>query len=174
METALVVIDVQVGIVASAYDAAGVMERIRSLQDRARAAGVPVVHVQHAEPGSPLERGKSTWEIHPTVAPVAGEPVVHKMHCDSFHETEMQQVLGRLGARHLIIAGCQTDYCIDTSCRRAVTLGYNVTLVADAHSTEGNGVLTGEQIIAHHNRTLNGFGSESAYIRVKPAAEINL
>ena len=177
METALVVIDVQVGVVEEAHDAAGVMERIRGLQERARAAGVPVVHVQHHDPdgvGSPLEQGKPAWEIHPTVAPVAGEPVVHKMQCDSFHETELQQVLGRLGARHLVIAGCQTDYCVDTSCRRAVTLGYNVTLAADAHSTVGNGVLTAEQIIAHHNRMLNGFGSEKAYVRVKPVAEIEL
>ncbi|HLN60697.1 MAG TPA: cysteine hydrolase family protein [Symbiobacteriaceae bacterium] len=177
METALVVIDVQVGVVESAHDAAGVLERIRQLQDRARAAGVPVVHVQHHDPdgvGSPLEQGKPAWEIHPTVAPAAGEPVVHKMQCDSFHETDLQQVLGRLGARRLVIAGCQTDYCVDTSCRRAVTLGYSVTLAADAHSTVGNGVLTAEQIIAHHNQTLRGFGSEEAHIRVVPAAEIEL
>jgi nicotinamidase-related amidase len=177
MEKALVVIDMQVGIMENAHDAEGVLERVRGLQEKARAAGVPVIHVQHQDPpgyDSPLESGKPTWEIHPTVSPVADESVVHKVHCDSFHETELKQLLEERGIRHLVIAGCQTDYCIDTSCRRAVTLGYGVTLVKDGHSTEGNGVLTPEQIIAHHNRTLNGFGGEEIMVRVKPAADVEL
>jgi nicotinamidase-related amidase len=173
-DTALLVVDVQVGqIERPVFRGEEVLALIRGLLKRARAAGVPVVHVRHeAAEGELFERGSRGWEIHPSAAPDAGEPVVAKRAADAFHETGLREVLDGLGVRRLVVAGCRTDYCIDTTCRRATTLGYDVTLAADAHTTTDNDVLRAAQIIAHHNATLDDFGDESHAVTVRPAAEI--
>ena len=140
---------------------------------RARAAGVPVVYVQHdgGEDG-PVPAGSPGWAIHPEVAPAAGEPVVRKRASDSFHETRLRQELEARGVRRLFVVGCRTEYCVDTTCRRAVSLGYDVTLVSDAHTTVDNGVLTAADIIAHHNATLDDFGTEEHVVTVRRAGEV--
>jgi nicotinamidase-related amidase len=173
-DTALLIVDVQVGqIERPVFGGEEMLGRIGDLLSRARAAGAPVVHVQHeGEPGGPLERGTRGWEIHPAVAPAEGEPVVAKRASDSFHETNLREVLDGLGVRRLVVAGCRTEYCVDTTCRRATTLGYDVTLAADAHATTDDGVLPPAQIIAHHNATLDDFGNDRHVVTVRPAAEI--
>jgi nicotinamidase-related amidase len=70
------------------------------------------------------------------------------------------------------VTGCRSDYCVDTTCRSAISHGYDVTLVSDAHSTINRTVLTADLIVAHHNATLNGFGPEERQIAVKPTSEI--
>lgn len=173
-ETALLVVDVQVGqIERPVFRAAEVLGHIGELLGRARAAGAPVVYVRHETPeGELFAPGSRAWEIHPSVAPAAGEPVVAKRAADAFHETELREVLERLGVRRLVVAGCRTEYCIDTTCRRATTLGYDVTLAADAHTTTDNGVLGAADIVAHHNATLDDFGDERHTVAARPAATI--
>jgi len=146
------------------------LARLARLQALARQHAVPLVHVQHGgPPAHRLARGTEGWGFLPAVAPAGAEAVVHKQSCDAFHDTSLLQTLGALGARRLIVAGCMTQYCIDTTCRRAVSLGYDVTLVADGHLNAGSAGLTFEQVIAHHNELLDGFNAGSATIRAVPA-----
>jgi nicotinamidase-related amidase len=173
--SALLVIDVQVGVMD--WPAAGandekVLMNIAGLLSRARSAGVPVIYVQDNDMGAPV--GSPEWQIHPTVAPKLGEPVVNKMACDSFYETALADELDKRGIDRLIVCGCRSQYCIDTTCRSAVARGYDVTLAGDAHTTMENGVISAAQIIAHTNRTLNGFGNAQHEIAVQPTAEISL
>ena len=172
---ALLVIDVQKGIVRapSILDAGGVLKRIRKLQDRFREAGAPVLHVQHDGPsGHRVEKGTPGWEIELAVVPAQNEPVIHKRASDAFFETALQEQLGALGITDLVIAGCMTQYCVDTTCRRAVSLGYNVFLASDAHTTADDGELTASQIVSHHNTILDGFSAGEHAIVVQRTGEI--
>lgn len=172
-ETALVVIDVQKGLIEEAYQRDEILERIATLLDRARATQTPVVYVQHNEPkGYQLEVGTDAWQIHPAIAPQSDEPVVNKRASDAFYDTTLKQELDRRGIRHLVVVGGQTEYCVDTTVRRATTCGYDVTLVSDAHTTYGSASLTAPQIIAHTNEMLDGFHSDTCAIIVKPTSGI--
>jgi nicotinamidase-related amidase len=173
--SALLIIDVQNGLVKlmPAEVRATVLLNIRALLAKARSSGIPVVHIQHDGPkGHPLETHTEDWEINASVNPSCGEPVINKRESDSFFETELQPELERRGITHLIIAGGMTEYCVDTTCRRATTLGYDVTLVSDAHLTRDNVVLTAANIIAHHIFVLIGFGAGDHVIKTKHTAEI--
>src|SRR5215475_14179968 len=176
MNTALLVIDVQVGIIdhSPAYNKDQVLANINDLLTEARAAGVPVIYVRHdGGKGDSLEAHTAGWPIHQRVAPVDGEPIVDKQSCSSFYETPLQAMLNKAEVSHLIVTGCMTEYCIDTACRHATTLGFDVTLVSDGHTTIDNELLKAEQIIAHHNRALNGFSSGKHTVTVKPVSEID-
>jgi len=160
MTTALLVIDLQRGMFGAGqapHDGDGVLSRVADLLAQARSRGVPVLHVQHdGGPGDDLERLTRGWEIHPAVAPRDGEPVIEKTVCSAFHGTDLDARLRARGVTRLVIAGMQTEYCIDTNCRAAHGLGYEVVLVKDGHTTFDTPVLSAAQIVAHHNRTLNG------------------
>jgi nicotinamidase-related amidase len=175
--TALLVIDVQVGIIDGfhAYRGREVMEQINGLRTRARTANVPIIYVQHdGAQGDPLEAGSEGWQIHPDIKPLQDDLIVHKRACDSFFETTLQKELEARNITHLIVTGCMTEYCVDTSARRAVSNGYDVTLVSDAHTTIDNKHLTAAQIIAHHNGLLDGFDAGSNAIKVKAAEEVTI
>ncbi len=175
MKAALLIIDVQVGLVAlmpcEVKDS--VMPNIGGLLGRARTSGTDVIFVQHdGSTGHPLEVNSAGWAIEPSIAPLAGDAVIRKKASDSFFETGLGEELRKRGIDRLIVAGGMTEYCIDTTCRRAVTLGYDVTLVGDGHLSRDNGVLTAAQVIAHHNSVLDGFDAGGHAIKVKPAAEV--
>src|SRR5271155_654356 len=128
-----------------------VLSNITALLSKARFSGIPVLFIQHDGPkGHPLETGTPAWAIHPSILPLNGEPVIRKKASDSFFETRLAEALQTGEISRLIIAGAMTEYCVDTTCRRAITLGYDVTLAGDAHLTRGTPVLTAAQIIAHH------------------------
>ena len=124
--------------------------------------------------GHPLEAETPAWAIHPSISPLPGEPVIRKKASDSFFETRLAELTEAAEINHLIIVGGMTEYCVDTTCRRAVTLGYDVTLVADAHLTRDTPVLTAAQIIAHHNLLLNGFAAGIHSIKVIPTDQVSL
>ena len=175
--SALLVIDVQVGIIEGfkAYRANEVLHQINSLLERARSSGTPVIYIQHdGENGHPLEAGSPGWQIHPAIKPEKDDLIVRKKASDSFFETNLQDELASLDINHLIATGCMTEYCVDTTVRRAVSNGYDVTLVSDAHTTIDNKLLTAAQIIAHHNSLLNGFDAGRHAITVKPSDEVAL
>jgi nicotinamidase-related amidase len=176
-ETALLIIDVQVGIIEGfhAYRGREVLGHINKLLSKARATNVPIIYVQHdGEAEHPLEVGTEGWQIHPDIKPHAEDLIIRKRASDSFFETTLQSELERRGIKHLIITGCMTEYCVDTTSRRAVSLGYDITLVSDAHTTIDNKLLTAAEIIAHHNALLDGFDAGSHSITVKPTDEVNL
>jgi len=169
-QTALLVIDVQMfGFDETnlVYESDQLISKIGTLITQAREARVPVVYVQHSEPEELV--GSPAWEIHPVIAPGTGEVIIQKQHPDSFQDTNLQRELESLGIKKLNIAGMQTEYCIDTTCRRAYSLGYSVTLVKDAHSTWNTDLLTASQIIAHHNEVLSSW-----FVELKAADEIQL
>ena len=168
---ALIIIDVQMfGFDDSdpVYEGDQLLSKIGGLIAQAHLAGLPVVYVQHCgSEGNVHELGTPGWGIHPAIAPVAGEVIVQKRHPDAFQDTSLQRELESMGIKELIIAGLQTEYCVDTTCRRAYSLGYEVTLVKDAHSTWDTDLLTAPQIIAHHNEVLGGW-----FAKLKAADEI--
>ncbi len=183
MPTALLIIDVQNAVLAGQaaaerqqqVDAAldGTVMRLQVLQARARACGIPVVMVQHnGEADHRLATGTNGWAIRRELTPAPGEAVVQKTSCDSFYRTDLAERLAAHSTTHLVIGGCMTQFCVDTTVRRAVTLGYNVTLIADGHTTaDGNG-LTFSQIVDHHNATLDGFDAGTNSVTVRPAEQI--
>ncbi len=157
-DTALLVIDMQIGNFSepdSIYKGNELLAKVKNLIARARSAQIPIVYVQNnGGSGDPDAYGTPGWEIHPSIAPVEIDVVVQKRTPDAFHETNLHSELESRGIKKLVIAGLQTEYCIDTTCRRAFSLGYAVTLVKDAHSTWDSSHFTAQQIIEHHNRVL--------------------
>ncbi len=181
-KTALVVIDVQRGILndshlqrkeetTKALDETVV--RIAGLIARARAASVPVIYVQHdGGPGHRLDPNGEGWALRPEITPAVGEVVIRKRASDSFFETHLEEELAARNITRLVIAGCMTQYCVDTTVRRAVSLGYDVVLAGDGHMTADSGALRFEQIIAHHNAVLDGFDAGNHEARVVTSADV--
>jgi nicotinamidase-related amidase len=170
--SALLIIDIQEGMFSipgfDVHEPHAFLSRVAALIARARTVGVPVIYVQHlGVAGSPLETGTGGVEIHATIAPQADELVIPKEESDAFLRTELRAELDRLGVTALYVCGMQTEYCVDTTCRRAHGLGYDVILIEDGHTTGGAGSLTGEQIVAHHNETLGG-----SFVTLRRAAEV--
>jgi len=170
-DTALVVIDVQRGMFAfpeQPYEGDAMLRLIADLVARARAASVPVIFVQHdGGAGHPLEKPGENWEIHPATGYVPGDLLVEKQNCDSFQATGLQDMLSDLRVDTLVLAGMMTEYCVDTACRRAFSLGYKVILAGVAHSTLSREHLSAQQIVQHHNVILDG-----SFATVKAASEI--
>jgi nicotinamidase-related amidase len=150
--TALLVVDVQNGVVAGAHERDPVVARIGELVERAREADVPVVWVQHSD--DELPKGSDDWRIVPELAPDETEPRVEKTYGDSFEDTNLETVLSELGVGRLLVVGAQTDACIRSTLHGALVRGYDATLVSDAHTTEDQtpwGAPPPDQVIAHTN-----------------------
>jgi len=179
-ETALLVIDVQVSIMdgngdepSPAYRRDEVLALIDALLTKARAANVPVIYLQHDHASfAPMQPGADGWHIHPAVAPTPGELVIRKRASDGFYATSLRGELDARGVTHLVIVGAETEYCVDTTVRRALSLDYDVTLVSDAHTTGFNGRSPVAEVIVHHNEVLANLPHPKHEIRVVPAAEI--
>jgi nicotinamidase-related amidase len=170
-DVALLVIDVQMfgfGEDSPVHAGESLLVKVGDLIARARAAGVPVIYVQHCgKAGEIDEPGAPAWEIHPAIAPAESETIVQKRHPDAFQETTLLQELESRNIKRLVVTGMQTEYCVDTTCRRAYSLGYDVVLVQDGHSTWDTEHLTASQVIAHHNATLGGW-----FVTLKAARDI--
>jgi nicotinamidase-related amidase len=150
--TALLVIDVQNGVVAEAYERDRVVSNIGALVNRARADNVDVVWVQHHSAELPL--GSEPWQYVPELQPGESEPVVDKAYADSFEETELEAVLAARGIGRLVVTGAQTDECIRSTLHGAVVRGYDALLVGDAHTTDDAtefGAPPPDKVIAHTN-----------------------
>jgi nicotinamidase-related amidase len=131
---ALVVIDMQRGVVADAFEVERVVANINSLVDKARREHVPVVWIQHADDN--LAVGSAPWEYIDELQRVDDEPLVHKRYGDSFEDTELESILAEHRVGRLVVTGAQTDACIRSTLHGALVRGYDATLVADAHTTE--------------------------------------
>jgi len=132
--TALVVIDMQEGVVGHAYDVDRVVANINSLIDKARSEDVPIIWVQHSDEGMP--EGSEGWPYVSELVRLDDEPLVHKHYNDSFEETDLEVLLAERAIGHLVVAGAQTDACIRSTLHGALVRGYDATLVEDAHTTE--------------------------------------
>jgi nicotinamidase-related amidase len=151
-KTALLVIDVQSGVVAGNYNRDAVVANVGSLVHKARSEQIPVVWVQHSD--HHLRKGSEEWKIVPELKPDGTESLVEKSYGDSFEATNLEDVLAGLGVGRLVVTGAQTDACIRATLHGAFTRGYDATLVGDAHTTEDlseYGAPPPEQVIAHTN-----------------------
>ena len=150
--TALLVIDVQNGVVEGAHQRDAVVANVASLVEKARRERVPVVWVQHSDKG--LARGSEKWRIVPELSPGEAEVLVEKNYGDAFEETTLESVLAGLGVGRLVVVGAQTDMCVRSTLHGAFVRGYDATLVKDAHTTEDLtawGAPPPDQVIAHTN-----------------------
>ena len=161
-KSALVIIDVQSGLFDGSdipYNDKELIETINEIISKARISNTPVIFVQHNDEGvdNPLSPNTEGWQIHPALKISNEDIYIQKNHPDSFHDTKLQKQLESHGITKLVIAGLQTEYCIDTTCRRAYSLGYEVILIENGHSTYDTECLTAEQVISHHNQVLGGW-----------------
>lgn len=175
MTSALLIIDVQTALCTgpwATFEADKVVDRINTLSGQARAAGIPVVFVQHEEEQGPLQLNADGWQLYErlTVQPEDGH--IRKAGSDAFHRTELLSVLQTHGVSRLVVCGMQSEFCVDSTVRAALALGYPVTLVADGHTTLDNGVLSAAQISAHHNTTLANLGSYGPRVTAIPAEQV--
>ncbi|PJI85570.1 isochorismatase family protein [Luteimicrobium subarcticum] len=151
--TALVVVDMQKGVLSDAYERDAVVANVAACVEKARAQGVPVVWVQHSDDEN-LPRGSEAWEYVDELRRADDEALVHKRYADAFEETDLEDRLAGLSAGRLVVAGAQTDECIRGTLHGAVVRGYDATLVSDAHTTEDLsewGAPTPDLVIAHTN-----------------------
>ncbi|MBL0150882.1 MAG: isochorismatase family protein [Ideonella sp.] len=133
-QAVLLIVDVQVGVVKDAFDAPRIIGNIARTVERARARGVPVIWVQHSS--EELLPGSAAWQWVPELVPAPGETLIHKHFNSSFEDTSLDEELARLGATHITLAGAATNWCIRATAYGALERGYDLTLVADAHTTE--------------------------------------
>jgi nicotinamidase-related amidase len=151
--TALLVIDVQNGVVDGSHKRDDVVANINALVDKARAEDVPVIWVQHQDDG-PLKPGSEGWEYVPELVRRDAEPLVAKEYGDSFEDTNLESLLAERGVGRVVVAGAQTDACIRSTLHGAMARGYDATLVGDAHTTEDlteYGAPSPDMVIAHTN-----------------------
>ena len=177
MHPALLIIDVQQALCSGkykAFESERVIERINSVSRKMRDAGAPVIVIQHESEGGPLDFGTDGWKLAEGLKTSPTDIFLRKKATDSFHQTELQALLREKGIRDLVICGLQSDFCVDTTTRRALALGYPVVLVADGHSTLDNSVLSAAQISAHHNETLTNITSFGPRVRAIPASEFRV
>jgi nicotinamidase-related amidase len=162
-KTALLVIDMQVGLLEDTnypiFNKNQLISNVNKLIERARNSEAVIIFVRHTEgQGSPLEIHQPGWQVSSELNIFSEDIILDKYTPDSFHQTVLTDILIQQGVLNLVIAGLQSEYCIDTTCRRAFTLGYKTTLVSDAHSTCDSEHLGASDIIKHHNHVLsNGF-----------------
>jgi nicotinamidase-related amidase len=175
--TALVIVDVQTGLVAGeepVYGLMSLLDNIATLIAAARRSRLPIIYIQDNDVD---EIGSLGWQVHPAIAPEVSDVVIRKPEADAFYATTLHQELAERSIRHLIIVGCKSEICIDATCRKATTLGYQVTLVGDAHSTTANAVLSAEQTIAYHNYILpmvwsDEHGGDVVGVTVMPTSDV--
>lgn len=153
MTTALLVIDMQVGLFEGeppCHDAAGVVDRINALAADTRAKGGSVFFVQH-ENGKSYAPGARLWQLLPALDHRAEDVYVGKTASDCFYRSGLEQRLREREVDRLLVTGCASELCVDTTIRVAASKDYEVTIVADGHTTKDRPVLKAEEIIAHHN-----------------------
>jgi nicotinamidase-related amidase len=169
-KSALLVIDVQTGMFLEedpVFKGKTLLDNLKKLIVSSRSANTPIFFIQHNGPvGSSIEFGSEGWGIHREITPSIIDTIIQKNTPDSFFHTNLEEELKNLDIDHLIITGIQSEVCVDTTCRRAFSLGYEITLVKDTHSTWDSDELSAQLIINHHNRILEWFAE------VKEASEV--
>jgi nicotinamidase-related amidase len=169
----LLVVDVQNGVVLDAWNRDEIVSRMAAIVVAARAHGLPIVWVQHNEPEMPID--SEYWHLVPELKIGLNEPLVHKQFRSSFEDTDLEDKLAELQANHLIVIGAQTNNCIRSTVYSALEKGYDVTLIADAHTTsddEWNGnLISAENAIVEQNRTFENYELPGRSCEVKTMSE---
>lgn len=181
MNSALLIIDVQQGLCEGdgdgdgpAFESPQVIARINTVSAKARAAGAPVIFIQHESSSGYLEFETPAWQLAHGLHAEPADLRIRKTTPDSFLRTDLQALLQQHRITNLIICGMHTEFCVDTTTRRALALGYPVTLISDAHTSAGNAHLSPAQVIAHHNATLSNISSFGPRVRAVLAGELRM
>lgn len=132
-KTALLVVDVQVGVMGNAWDAPRIITNVVTAVEKARSQGIPVIWVQHSD--SELVHGGPDWQLVPELSPAAGETRIYKQFNSAFEQTPLDEILAQSGAAHIVLAGAATNWCIRATAYGALERGYDLTLIKDAHTT---------------------------------------
>lgn len=173
---ALLVIDMQTGLFdgpVPRHDAGGVVDRINILADAVRLSGGIVIFIQHdGPPGDTFEPGTTGWEILPSLKREQEDILVHKQACDAFCETDLWNVLQERHVQQVLVTGCATDFCVDTTIRAALSLDYQVIVVEDGHTTADRPHLDAKSIIRHHNWVWENLIHPRNSVKVIPAERI--
>ena len=168
-KTALLIVDVQNGVLGKenqTYETERLLSNLEQLIKKAREANAPIIYVQHNAAGQ-LEPDTFEWQIHNRLAPDIEDIRIQKLHPSSFHDTVLEEEWRRLGATKLVIGGLQSEWCIDSTVRHGFSLGFDVTVVEDGHSTMDSSTLEAEKIVEHHNRIFKG-----QFAKLNPASEV--
>ncbi|MCM3569266.1 cysteine hydrolase family protein [Neobacillus mesonae] len=171
--SALIVIDMQLGPIWGTYKQEETMKVIRQMISKAEAEKIDIFYIQYEDPQSDvLKKGTQFWQFAPGITPRKQDVIIPKQAADSFYQTLLHDELKKRGITHLTVVGVRTEYCIDTTCRAALSLGYQVTLIEDGHTTVDD-TLTAEQIIKHHNTNLSKVSTPHSKLVVIPSNEYN-
>jgi nicotinamidase-related amidase len=173
---ALLVIDMQVGLFGPdtpRHDANGVVERINALAGAVREAGGTVVFIQHdGPPGDTFEPQSAGWQLLPSLDRRDGDLVVHKRACDAFYETDLAEALDQRRVTRLLVTGCATDFCVDTTVRTAASRDYEIVVVEDGHTTADRPHVDAVSLIRHHNWLWQNLIHPRTRILVAPTAAV--
>jgi nicotinamidase-related amidase len=176
MDLVLLIIDMQVGLFTPEmprYDAEGVIARINQISGAVRRAKGSVLFIQHdTPPGEELTPHTAGWQILPALERAPGELALRKTACDAFYRTDLEQELNRRNARRLIITGCATDFCVDTTLRAAASRDFDIFVAADAHTTADRPHLAADAIIRHHNYMWENLILPGNRVTVSPTAAL--
>ena len=175
MKSAVLVIDVQSILFdpePQPFESQIVLTKINEVTKLARAKSIPVIFVQHEQPKSVIEYESAGWALQSSLITQTGDHFVRKTTPDSFLNTNLQSVLNELDVDSLIVCGYASEFCVDTTIRRAAGLGYPVTLVSDAHTTHDKEHASGAQIREHHNATLPSISSFGVKIEAVKACNL--
>jgi len=174
-KSALLVIDVQVGVMADAFERDAKISNMATAIDKARAESIPVIWVQHSDEELVLE--SADWEIVPELSPLASEPRVRKTFRSSFEGTNLEDVLIELGVSHLYVCGAETNNCIRHTSHAALEKGYDLTLISDAHTTTGfewNGyIVDAARVIDEQNTNFMGYSLPGKQARALSVTELS-
>lgn len=173
--TAVLIIDVQQELCEgpdTPWEIDRVIANLNAVAARARAAGAPVVFIQHEGKDGYLTFGSPGWQLERRLRVEPADLTLRKTATDSFHRTELESMLRARGVTDLVIGGIHTEFCVDTTTRRALALGFPVQLVADGHSSAGHVDLSAELVVKHHNYALSNITSFGPRVRPVRAAEI--
>jgi nicotinamidase-related amidase len=173
--SALLVVDAQVGVLSSVWDAKRIVGNLETLVAKARAAGIPVIWVQHSD--NELKYGSEPWRLAPNFVPTAAEIAIHKKYNSSFANTDLDPKLKSLGISRLVLAGAASNWCIRATAYAAVDRGYNLVVVSDAHSTEpiqlsGGKVVPAEAIVADLNTVFEWLSVPNVRTEVHTTANV--
>ena len=177
MTTAVLVIDVQQGLCegeGAAFDCIGTISRINLVTRKARAAGALVIFIQHESKTDYLGYGSSAWQLANGLEVDPTDARIRKTTPDSFLRTELEGVLRNHGVHNVIVCGMHSEFCVDTTTRRALALGLPVLLVSDGHTSAGNAAISAQQVIAHHNATLTNISSFGPRVQAVTAENLTL
>ena len=175
-KSALLVVDAQVGVLSSIWESKRVIDNLGTLVDKARAAGTPVIWIQHSDEDE-LKYGSPSWQLAPNFVPTTAEIVIHKKYNSSFASTDLDQRLKALRVSRIVLAGAATNWCVRSTAYAAVDRGYNLTLVSDAHSTENLKLTEGktvpaESIVADLNAVFEWVSVPNARTEVRKTADV--